>query len=319
MMERPEISICIVNWNTRDDLAACLASIEKCGMNTETIVCDNASVDGSAEMVKTKYPSTILIKSGRNIGFGAGNNLCARESSGEYLLIANPDIMLTREALATLRDTLAVNPEIGAAGPTLINPDGTIQKHYYRKFPNIPQVILYHSILKALFLKLDFLRYRIWEDNTDSEEIVNVDQPPGACMLVQTDLFRKIGGFDERFLLFYEDVDLCTRIKKTGYRIVLNPAAKVAHTGQSSLNKELPSKMKLLFYHSGALYFRLHGSLFGALIYKSVYLVNECAKIVIRAFMLILNPGKRSELSAKIKDSMRFILDVVSGKRVTLE
>ena len=318
MKNHPEISICIVNWNTRDDLEICLDSIKRCQMNVETIVCDNASNDGSAEMVGLKHPETILIKSAENLGFGRGNNLCAEKSHGEFLLIANPDIIFAREAMTVMRDTLRSDPNIGAVGPRLVNPDGTVQRHYYRKFPSITQVILYHTILKAIFFRFKSLRYKIWEDNTDTDKIVDVNQPPGACIMVRGDLFRKLGGFDERFILFYEDVDLCRRIKYTDSKIVLNPRAQVVHSGQSSLNRELQARLKLLFFRSGALYFKLHGGVVRSFIYKTVYITNELAKILIRLVMVVFDPKGKRGLRGKIRDSLEFVKNVLMGKRLTL-
>ena len=318
MKNKSEISICVVNWNTREDLRLCLSSIRDSGMEPETIVCDNASSDGSAEMVRHNYPEFILISNKKNIGFGRANNLCFEKCSQKYVLIANPDIIVEKTALENLKSVLDNDSTIGAVGALLLDSDGVPQKHYYRKFPSLLQHLIFHTVLRIIFLHFNFIRYRLWEDNTETEQIIDVDQPPGACILIRRDLLSHIGGFDERFDLFYEDVDLCKRIKNAGFRIVMNPGARIIHSGQKSLNKELPSNLKHLFFQSGTLYFRLHKGAWQAFIYKIIYIVDDFVKIVIRALLYPFLPGKRVTLRANIVNSIIFIKRVITGERAVL-
>jgi GT2 family glycosyltransferase len=287
-------------------------------MELETIVCDNASADESPEMVRRDFPEVILISNKKNIGFGKANNICFQKCTQKYILIANPDIVVNEAALANLKSVLESDSSIGAVGALLLNGDGVPQKHYYRKFPNLLQHIIFQTILRIIFLHIKFLRYRIWEDNTETEKIVDVDQPPGACIFIRRDLLNHINGFDERFDLFYEDVDLCRRIKNAGYRIVMNPAARIIHSGQKSLNKELPSNLKHLFFQSGALYFSIHKGDWQAFAYKIIYIVDDFLKIVIRTLLYPFLPGKRVTLRANIANSIIFIKKVITGERAVL-
>jgi len=318
MQVKPNVSICIVNWNTIDDLRLSLESIRNCGMNLETIVCDNASSDGSADMVKCDFPEVILIANANNVGFGKANNLCFKKCTKEYVLIANPDIILSKTALQNLIETFGHDIGIGAVGALLLDRDGVPQKNYYRKFPNLLQHLMFHTFLRNIFLHWSFFRYSLWEDNTETEEIIEVDQPPGACILMNRKLLNELGGFDERFELFYEDVDLCWRIKKAGFKIVMNPNAKLIHAGQASLNKELPSILKHLFFQSGSLYFKLHKPSWQAVMYKTIYIVDEIIKILIRSFCYPILSGKRNTLGNNIKYAIVFLMNIIKGKKASL-
>lgn len=318
MENSPGISICIVNWNTREELRECLESIRGCGIDLETIVCDNASSDGSSEMVRSEFADVTLIANNRNIGFGKGNNLCFKKCTRKYVLIANPDIVINKTALEQLTSVMDNDSSVGAVGALLLDSDGVPQKHYYRKFPNLLQHMIYHTGLRLIFINAKSIRYRLWEDNTETDEIIDVDQPPGACLMVRRELLNELGGFNERFDLFYEDVDLCRRIKNNGLRIVMNPAARIVHSGQKSLDKELQSNIRQLFYQSGALYYRLHKGTLQALIYKIIYIADDFLKIIIRALLYPFIPSRRATFSRNIRNSIVFIVKALSGKKATL-
>jgi GT2 family glycosyltransferase len=317
--EKASISVCIVNWNTRDDLRCLLESLSTCKTAAQVIVCDNNSSDGSADMVRRHFSKATLILGGENLGFARGNNLCFERCRGEYILIANPDIILTDAALQALCQPFSRGSRIGAVGARLINEDGSAQKHMCRKFPSLLQILLYETILKYLFLNWKWLRYKIWEDDTEVEQISPVDQPAGACLMLRRDALDRMGGFDSSFDLFYEDVDLCRRLQKAGYLIVLNPMARVVHRGSTSLERELPLRIKRLYYQSGALYFALHHGPISSFLYRLIFLSNEAVKIVVRLAMVPFLRRKRAILKGNIGDSLTFIGHVISGKKTEID
>jgi GT2 family glycosyltransferase len=313
------ISICIVNWNTREDIHRLLDSLTVCKTPVQVIICDNASEDYSSDMVNRLFPEATLIASDRNWGFARGNNLCFEKAHGSYILIANPDIVLTDETLEEMRRPFAIDSRIGAIGAKLLNEDGSAQKNMSRKFPSLMQIVLYDTILKAFFLKWSWLRYKLWEDNTEADEISPVHQPAGACLMIRRDVLEKVGYFDNRYELFYEDVDLCRRVRKAGYEIVFNPKAAVVHRGSTSLEKERPLRIKELYYQSGSLYFKIHHGLIQSLIYKIIFALNEIAKIVIRSAILPFLPAQRPVLKANIIDSIIFLGFALSLKKIKVD
>ena len=154
MKNKSNISICIVNWNTKEDLRVCLESIRSCSMDLETIVCDNASSDGSSDMVRRDFPEAVLISNQKNIGFGKANNLCFQKCSREYVLIANPDIIVDNNALENLKGVLENDSSIGAVGALLVDGDRVPQKHYYRKFPSLLQHMIFQKLKSFLYMLL---------------------------------------------------------------------------------------------------------------------------------------------------------------------
>jgi GT2 family glycosyltransferase len=154
-MTAPDLSICIVNWNTRDDLQQALASIPNPdpGVSTQVIVVDNASQDGSARMVRERFPAVRLIESGENLGFARGYNRAVTESAGRYLLILNPDTIVHDSALTTLTRYMDDHPQVGAGGPRLLNSDGSLQ-YSCRRFPT-PIAALFRNTLLGKLLGPD--------------------------------------------------------------------------------------------------------------------------------------------------------------------
>jgi GT2 family glycosyltransferase len=313
------ISICIVNWNTREDIHRLLDSLTACKTPVQVVICDNASKDYSSDMISRLFPEATLISSDRNLGFARGNNLCFEKAHGQYILIANPDIVLTDETLEEMRRPFAIDTRIGAIGAKLLNEDGSAQKNMSRKAPSLIQVLLYDTILKAFFLKWGWLRYKLWEDNTEANEISPVHQPAGACLMIRRDVLEKVGYFENRFELFYEDVDLCRRIRKAGYIIVFNPKAAVVHRGSTSLEREKPLRIKQLYYQSGALYFKIHHGLIQSLIYKIIFTLNEIAKIALRSVSLPFLPARRPVLASNIIDSTVFLGFALSCKKIKVD
>ena len=228
-MEMPELSIIIVNWNSRELLQKCLSSIyDNTNMLTlELIVVDNASGDGSADMVARRFPQVGLIRNKHNYGFAKGNNQGFLRSKGKYVLILNPDTEVVDDALLKIVGYLKLNKEVGAASGRFVYPDGTFQR-YYSRFPTFLSILTTWFLPKALAHKLKPTRAYLMLDDDFSKEI-EVPQPAGSCLMVKRDLFLKESFMDEQFPIFFNDVDLCRRIYSKGKRIVALPYAKIIH------------------------------------------------------------------------------------------
>lgn len=223
-----DLSIIIVTYNQFDKARACLASIFSSrlgGLSFEVIVADNASTEGDADILKQAFPEVKVIKSPRNLGMGAGNNLAAAEARGEYLLILNPDTELHTEAATTMLEYLKNHPSAGIVGPKLMYPDGERQVSFYR-FPNLLLPFIRRTFLGRLFPK--FLASYLMSD-LDLDQSQKVDWMMGSCLMLKTELFRRLNGFDERFFMYFEDTDLCKRISQLKLEAVYLPTATVIH------------------------------------------------------------------------------------------
>ncbi|HEY3328922.1 MAG TPA: glycosyltransferase family 2 protein [Capsulimonadaceae bacterium] len=228
------LSICIVNWNTKNLLRECLASIEAfppLHEQVQVIVVDNASTDGTADMVRTEFPTTILIANYHNASYAAGNNQALAAATGDYMLLLNPDVQLLPGTLTHALDYLDKHTDADIIGIRQIGADGKTQASV-RSFPE-PGPVAYEALgLSRLLPKSErFGAYRM--TYFDYNEPSEVDQPMGTFLLFRREVYAKIGGMDEAFPLFFNDVDWCYRAKLAGFRIFYTPDAEIIHYGGS--------------------------------------------------------------------------------------
>jgi len=221
----------IVSYNTRDLLERCLADLHaQAEVDLHTIVVDNASTDGSAGLVRERFPGVDLIELEENAGFARANNVAFERCRGDYVLLLNSDAFLAPGALGTLVAAARRHPRAGAVGPRLLNPDGTLQRSAW-PFPRAGRLLLeaflLHRPLRALGLLEDL---RTWGHDEERP----VDFLIGACLLLRADALTEVGGFDERFWLYGEEADLQRRLAARGWEVVLTPAATATHVGGAS-------------------------------------------------------------------------------------
>lgn len=220
-----DLTISIVSWNSKDQLRECLQSIKRNvdGITFEVIVVDNDSNDGSSDLMKSDFPEFRLIENDSNAGFARANNQSLKIAKGRYFMLLNTDTIVLPGAIKKMVDFMDNNPQAGALGPRLIWPDGSLQGHC-RVFPNLFNSFLSLFSLDGLFPSKSWRM--TWWDHNDLRE---VDQPMGACLLVRKKAIDQAGELDERFFVYYEDVDWCMRIKKAGWSIFFLPDAKIIH------------------------------------------------------------------------------------------
>ena len=235
-----QISIIIVNWNTKDLLRDCLQSIFDYahGFSFEVIVVDNASQDDSCQMVKSQYPECVLIESKENLGFVKANNLALGRAKGRYIFYLNPDTRLLSNSIFAMKKILDNDSAIGAVGCKLIYPTGETQYVCARTFPTPLNQFFFLSLLNRIFPRSKFfssVELGFWDHN-DSRYI---DCLSGACILARHDIIATLGGFDENIFMYAEDVDLCYRIKQLGYKIYYLADHRIVHfSGASSKQKK---------------------------------------------------------------------------------
>jgi N-acetylglucosaminyl-diphospho-decaprenol L-rhamnosyltransferase len=246
-MNRPELSLIILNYKTKGLLKQCLRGIEeaKLPMSHEVIVVDNNSQDGSIDMVRDEFPGVRAIDSPVNVGFAAGMNLGYRHSQGEFILILNPDVAIFRIAVETMLQYLHAHPEVGLVAPKLINPDGTVQDSCYR----------FYSFLTPLYRRTPFGKlpsarrqlHRFLMKDWDHAATRAVGWVLGGCMLIRREAIEKVGFFDERFFLYFEDVDLCRRMWQSGWQVHYIADAEMVHYHQR-LSADSPGFQSLFSY-----------------------------------------------------------------------
>lgn len=274
------LSILIVSWNARDMLARCLQSLTPCPH--ELIVVDNASEDGSADMVARDFPAVRLVRAGRNAGFAGGVNVARRHASGERLLLLNPDIEATLPAIDELIAALNRDGRIAAVGGRLVNADGTPQRGFnVRRFPTL-------ATFAVDLLLIDHL----WPDNPVSRRYhardlpddlaLDVDQPAAACLILRTSVFDQVGGMDEGFHpAWFEDVDLCRRIKDIGYRVRYEPRATFIHRGGVAMRRLGLGGFTRVWYRNMTRYARKHHGLVGWLAVKALIAIGMTFRIAV--------------------------------------
>lgn len=229
-MSQPKVSIVIVNWKTPKLLAACLDSLIKDPDHNqfELWVVDNASGDESLEMLASQYPSVNLIANSENVGFSKACNQAVPQTEGEYVLLLNPDTIIYDNAVSKLTAFMDAHPDCGAAGPRVLNPDGTLQLACRRSFPNPAAAFFRITYLSRLFPNHElFAKYNL--TYTDPNSVTEVDALSGSCMMVRNSVIKKIGLLDEDIFMFGEDIDWCWRVKQAGWKVFYVPDAIVYH------------------------------------------------------------------------------------------
>lgn len=252
----PLISIIIVNFQVPHFLSNCIRSLREATLfdNAEVIVVDNASQDDSQKIITSAFPEVRWVGLKTNLGFGKANNLGAREARGEFLLFLNPDTVVSENTLETCIRFMRSHPTAGIMGPKTLNPDGTLQAGCRRSFPT-PMVAIWRFCgLSRLFPKSKhFGRYNLTYLDPDSEAMV--DAVSGSFMFTPRTLFIELGGFDEQFFMYGEDLDLCRRIRDKGFTVWYNPATTIVHfKGKSSERRSVRSR--LAFYNAMILFSR---------------------------------------------------------------
>ena len=237
----PLLSIIIITWNSEEFIEKCLKSVfdNKGSIDLEVIVVDNASQDTTTKIIERLKPEVRLICNQTNLGYAKANNQGIEVSRGDYLLLLNPDVELKENCLKLMLDFTKKNEDIDALGPQLLNPNGTIQPSC-REFPDFSILLWEFTGLSFLFPKNRiFGRWRMgYFDFQSSRE---VDQLMGSCLLLRRKTIQKIGTFDEEFPIFFNDVDLCYRIKNNGGKLFFLPEAKAFHFKGASTRQAKPN------------------------------------------------------------------------------
>ncbi len=258
-MPGPTLSVIIVSWNVRELLRACLRSLPLNDPQTEIIVVDSASCDGTAAMVRDEFPTVALIASETNLGYSRGNNLGLQAARGRYLLVLNPDTEIVGDALRAMCTYMDEHPDVGALGPHMAYADGAPQPTR-RRFPT-PLTAFFESTWLQSLAPRSLLAH-FYAGDLPANETVEVDWVVGAALLLRRAAYEQVGGFDENFFMYSEELDLCRRLKAAGWRIAHLPSARIIHHEARS-SAQVPAATHIRFNASKVRYFRkYHGALF---------------------------------------------------------
>jgi len=301
-----DLSIIIVSWNAREYLLKCLESVilETANHLTEIVVVDNASTDGSTEMVKECFPDVKLICNDANYGFAKANNIGIKQSNGRYLCLINSDVIVHRGCIDLMIAYMDQHSEIGMLGPKILTPGGSIQRSCMG-FPSF-----WNSFCRALALDAIFPSSRIfggqlmtfWSHDT----IRSVDVINGCFWMIRRKALERIGLLDEIFFIYGEDIDWCKRFWNMNWNIVFFPEAEAVHYGGAS-SANAPIRFYIEMHRANLQFWEKHHSRLAKLSYLLTVWIHHIVRITGQIVLYITKPSKRSEANFKIKRSMACI------------
>jgi GT2 family glycosyltransferase len=282
-----DVSIIIVNYNTQALLRQCLKSVLEITKNIvfEIIVVDNASIDGSQQMIKKEFSNITLIESYENIGFGQANNLGAKSASGKYLFMLNSDTILKNNAIKILFDFIDKNQKAGICGGNLFD-ENKKPTHSYSALPGIIQE------LKRLFLIPNISYFN--RTNNPKE----VGYITGADLMIRSDIFNILNGFDPDFFMYYEESELTYRVKKAGYKVYNIPQAEIIHLEKKSFSDN-DRRIGMIFKSCKIYYKKTHKWLYQKFSI-SIILITIISRIVL--FSVLRNPKRVNAWKCALKN-----------------
>lgn len=295
-----DISIVIVNWNAEYYLQKCLASLAAVprSRSIEILVVDNASTDGSADMVKANFPHVKLIRCDQNTGFAKANNLAIQESNGRYITLMNPDVEIIPGCLDALADYLDQNPQAGNVGPLVLNPDMTLQSSC-RKFPT-----LWNNFCSATGLATIFKSWRFFSGEhmlySSHDRTAAVDVLVGCFWMMRREAVEVVGPLDEDFFLYGEDLDWCRRCWKAGWQVIFFPGAQVIHYRGASSATE-PVRFAVIQQRSILRYWHKHHGLFGVLGIQILLFCHHALRYVFAAGSRLVRSSKTARTAARLQ------------------
>jgi hypothetical protein len=262
-------SIILVNYNGVDCIIDCIHSIaaQIQSVNYEIIVVDNASTDGSPDLITKNFPQVHLLKLGKNVGFGAGNNQGAKVAQGQYLFFLNPDTYLTEDPLPSLIQMLETLPDVGIVAPRLIYPDGSLQLSTAWSIGILGEFKNQH-------------RLRHYQQGHDRDQIKQqfaqdhfVDIVVGAAFLMRKQLFVELNGFDETFFMYFDESDLCQRLRERGWKLLYTVKTQLVHLHGQAV-KQTPEKMAFEYRRSQLYYYQKHRPLWEQFLLRLYLLIK---------------------------------------------
>ncbi len=310
-----KLSIVIVSWKVKKDLVQCLDSLyaNPPACSFEVIVIDNASGDGTVEIIKSNFGEVVVVVNSQNRGFAAANNQGIEKARGEYIFLLNPDTIIPLNSLDVLVKFMDDNSDVGGCGTQLLNKDGTIQPSA-RSFPTFRGALYRHTIFR--YLRIFKNEYKKWlMKGFDHRTQTDVGQVMGAALMVRRSVIDRIGVMDEWFFMYYEEVDLCYRIKQAGWRVVFVPQATITHLGGRS-SEQIPVEKQIMAMTSLLKFFRKHRgkgvTAAFSCVFKPAILLRNLFDITTSVFIYLfsiitVNRKRQSKSAVKIINSLKLL------------
>lgn len=298
-----DLSIIIVSWNTREILADCLASIynNPPACRFEVRVVDNASSDGTIPMLYQRFPQVSLVESVENLGFARANNLAISLAKGaRYVLLLNPDTIVYPGALQKMVSYMDEHPEVGAVGPRLLNPDGSLQTSCYVA-PTLSREFTRMFHLEKIFPEACYQM-----DKWELEKPRDVDIIQGACLVLRKTALDRVGLLDESFFIYSEDFDLCYRLQKNGWRQVWLPDAEVIHYGAQSTS-QVSAEMFLHLYQAKMKFMRKHYGGKAVPAYKFILFISAMPRLLLIPLAWLVRSPRRQQHQTLAKKYSRLV------------
>lgn len=290
-----DLSIVIVAWNAKRYLELCLESLAEAPprRSTEILVVDNASSDGTAEMVETRFPHVTLIRSAENLGFSRGNNVAIRQCQGRYIALVNPDVIVLPGCLDALADFLDRNPSVGNVGPRVLNPDRTLQSSC-RRFPT-----LWNNFCSASGLATAFPSSRLFAGEHmlyfGYDQTARVNVLVGCFSMIRRETFDEVGLLDDDLFMYGDDVDWCRRAWNAGWEVVFHPGAQAIHD-RGKTTAPFPVRFALAQQRSVLYYWRKHHGFWGVAGIRGVMLFHHALRYAAGAF----RRGAKSQVGSQV-------------------
>lgn len=308
-----DISVIIVSWNACEYLKKCLISIADTGGSTvrEVIVVDNNSTDGSAEMVEADFPKVMLIRSRENLGFARANNIGISKASGRWLALVNSDVVVHADCFERLVETLDNQPKVGLVGPKIFGGDGYIQRSC-RRLPTI-WTILCRSLALDKLISNNPVVFDGKRSQWDHDSQANVEVLSGCFWMARRSAVEGVGGLDERFFFYAEDVDWCKRFWDKGWRVTFVPDATAIHFGGAS-SGNAPLRYSVQMLRANLEYWRKHRGIFGLMAYYFLSLAHHVIRFMSRGVRLAFGNDPSGETTYKFKRSLTCLRWLLTSK-----
>jgi len=297
------LSLVIVVWNAKKYVLDCLESLrEHCaGVYTEVIVVDNASTDGTPELIERRFPEFELIRNSENLGFAKANNIGMLRSTGDYICLVNSDVKFTSDCLTPLLGYFADHPTVGMLGPRSLGPSGEVTRSTLR-FPTV-----WNNFCRALGLDRAFKRSRLFGGllmaDFDHRSTLPVEVLVGWFVVVRRSSVERVGLLDPQFFMYGEDVDWCYRFRQAGEQVVFFSEAEAIHYGGAS-SSNAPLRFYLEQEFANWQYWRKHHSWLGQLSFLASLAVYHSVRLLVSALNYLFSPGQRSEVRDKLTRSL---------------
>ncbi len=320
MLSKIDLTIIIVNWNVKDLLRNCLKSIHESTsrVSFEIFVVDNASADGSVEMVKEEFPQVKLIANEENLGFPKANNQATKISNGEYILFLNPDTVVYPKSVEMMVNFVKANKNCGAVGPMIMDKEGKIDFTCARNFPTVATMLFRVLHLNRLFPRSKlFGKYSIsYWDHKDSRSIPCLT---GACMLVRRKTLEEVGFFEDQLPMFFEDRDLCRKIKEKGWDVHYLSSAKIRHFQGSCTKRFAHNELveRMLWEALDMFFKKYHGNLYSLIFHVVLFCgsIFNLTGIGIGSLLLLLRREKNNSAAFFVKYLEMFKFSLGLGEK----